>query len=79
MTTIRVRSGGDYTSLEAAVSGEQRDVVSPGECVTFEVGDGGGGGDVQVVGWGTTAAHPITVRGVVMRPSWDTSRYRIQS
>lgn len=80
--TVTVRaSGGDYTSLSAAESGEQRDLVSADEIALFDVGDLEDAisfNGITIAGWTTDATRYVIVRGATpTSATWDTSRYRI--
>lgn len=81
LVTVKPDGGGDYTTLNTAEAGEQRNLVTADEISIIEVysgdGAGGGHGPCTVAGWTTNSTHYIVVRvaaGHQHSGRWDTTK-----
>lgn len=77
--TVNTDGGGDYTSLVSAEAGEQDNLVTANEQITFNCS--GTTADVAVVfnGWTTDATRLPIIQGNNDTGIWDDTKYRINS
>lgn len=75
--TVNTDGGGDYTSLAAAEAGEQDDLVTANEQITFNCSGTTADGAAVFAGWTTDATRIPIVQGNNISGIFDNSKYTI--